>query len=333
MKNMLLKIQEVQKQIMSALDKKDPTKLSQAAGENYDAHITFAEHEQIAANYAAFKNDWSRFKEDSTKIVIEKNLLIHMLRNLHGYFLFRKLNKKNRFIIPVDPIFKIRANRTIGTEEHAAIFIVIFLIFGMLGALFANAHLWLALCSDITLGVISIILNEVGYRRQRKFQDKMATAFSPEELFKGLVTSVSPVSGHQPTDKLACTLSINATPELNLPSEVDAWYQYAFTDANVIAMRTDGQVGWLWNYKQKNLKIVDEVTFTTGIPTLAIKNYANCLLPVVETNSSFIFCLPNINGVEFLETHTENEGKVNGIFAMVGARLLLTASALGSSEE
>ncbi len=335
MKKILLQIAAMQNAVIGTFENKSAGQLlANVAGADLGGTIPHAEYKIILQNINNFSKDRSRFKEDSTKIVIEKNLFTHVIKNLGGYFIFRGTDAKNYMTIQTSKEFYSTARKHVNQSDHRFISCLMTALLLSSLFIFGHNHSYIGLMITVIVGSLCFLLHESVYRSNKKLQDGFAENFNPKELFNESVMSL-PSGRHMDIfNRLQCKLTINLTPELAAKSGVDDWYKQTVHEMTILASKIKGEMAWLWKYKpESGFEREDQIQFMTGWPEIKITNYATRLLPVIENENSFIFYFPGLKGEELFEDifddETDMKNQVNGIFASFGEKLFLTAPDFG----
>ncbi len=340
MKKVLLQIAAMQNAVIGTFENKTAGQLlANVAGADLGGTIPHAEYKTILQNINGFSKDRSRFKEDSTKIVIEKNLLVHVIKNLDGHFIFRGMDANNYLTIQTSAEFYKTVRMRVNKSDHR---FLSYLMAALLLSAFITSmylHSITGIVISVIVGMVVFFFHETIYRGKKEMHEGFAQRFNPEDLFaRGYsdksTVSIPLINGGHFDGELKCKLTINLTPELGAESGIDVWYRQTVCEMTILASKIKGEMAWLWKYRpESGLEIEDEVKFLANTPEIRIANYATRLLPVIETENSFIFYFPGLKGEELFEDIFDDEAyiknQVNGIFMTFGEKLFLTASDFG----
>lgn len=338
MKKMLKTIADYQKNLIIGLKEKNlAMNVSSVAGMNLSGDISTEEYKKIVDNLDGFTKEWKSLKEDSSKIVIEKNLFCNILQKIGGHFIFRGLDSENKFIVNTHREFKEKATNNYGTGESGFIIFLCFFIACMIAGLTES---WIIFLVEMIIILIIYILWRIySLKPLEEWRKRVSKNVSPNEIFTSIISKPwdwmsyaeiglnLEVQIENPDDYSDCGVA-EQDEALNKIKMITRYYHLMIREMMMLSFKFNckGKVGWLWNYKNNSINkdslILEPWHSTTG-NKLTLKNRANHLLPVIETTYSFIFHFPNEKCDVFDYEDEFYQAKIDEIFTESDERLFL----------
>lgn len=301
MKNFLRKLQNVQDECLENLkDRAEAINLGKVSGTliRVADGIDFENWKEIRRNIKNYFSDQKRFKEDPGKVVIEKNFLLNALQLQKGFFVFRPLNDDGKTYLEANQDF-LGSKPTTKSLWHMSLLLIIipcvFFGFGrspyyFLGLIFLPIMIW---------------LDNLSSKQEKEEQKDWIESFvnNPDAIL-----SESMCSGpNKPGEK-----QLQSFVKINLQnSPFYDEYKKIINKTVDIAWQTKGRIAWLWCYDEQ---VVDDFTVSyseynshgmkDGSLNIKINILNSNIMPVVETEASFIFCFENFSA----EMDTYEEG-------------------------
>jgi hypothetical protein len=251
----------------------------------------------IHKNIVGHTKDWKRFRSDPNKVVLEKNFLFNSLTAMPNFFLFRPRDDGNSiFIKPKEDFLASKPKKPRGLTF---IFYIVFILLGLAVVKKGNNIAGPIIFASIFFVLLLIVKNSFkkNYEKRRQawlqsFQD------CPEAFFSNAIASKRELSGF-------CSGFIETILKLKIDRYSHCFYEYKkIIDKTFhVAAQMKGQIAWLWCF-EKSIK--QRYSFT--IYSFAIKNITptisentlielsldirgSNIVPAIETEYSFIFCL------------------------------------------
>jgi len=325
MKTLLMLIALLQRRLIENFSvKKHADSLSQVAGLTLEGNLPSRRYKEIFSNLKSFKDDWKRFKEDSGKVVVEKNLFIRLLKEIarssfNSYFIFSDIDDDGSTTVDLSPDIKKQLEIIRFNDTGLCVFISLIIGFLLSVALlvpvgdFINKPLspedwWVTLPIIFSVIVSCVLLFRrpvIVKRAKQKLGSKMHN-------FMKVINIYSPVS---------CAYGMGELVKLNLPvipyHEIDRspfliWLAATLKEMVVLQGELNERrgnkkkynLGWLWCDKGPSYDHRFSFTFDWMLKedkqrdNYYFKKYYDInidniesgnLLPVIETDSSFIF--------------------------------------------
>ncbi len=261
-------------------------KVSNIAGVKLQGGVPASKYKEVFTNLYQFKDVWRKYKEDSNKAVIEKNFALSIFEKLGGYFLWRHissdssvgLRRKESYEKYRSYSWGLRALYGLVALSLSALICVFFAI-GMRSAQMPS-FVWQIPIGVYMLWMIGVLLYYQFSYKKRRQQWVEITNGSPILLFDETFYSVG-----------GSDIKVDILIQ-NENQKIQDWYFKVLQEMFVDAKDT-GTPGWLWAWY--GLKSNPPFSFDIKSGEATIKNPKEnlVLLPFVETNSAFIFYLPN----------------------------------------
>ena len=301
MKNFLKKLQNVQDECLENLKvRAEEINLGKVSGTliRVADGINFESWQEIRKNIKNHFSDQKRFKEDSGKVIIEKNFLLNSLKLQKGIFVFRPLNDDGKTYLEANQDF-------LGSRPAAKSLWHLLLLLVIIPCIFLGFWVSPYYFLGLIFLPIMIWLNNLSGKREKEEQKKWIDSFmnNPDAIL-----SESMCSGpNKPGEKqLQSFVKINL---LDSPFYDD--YKKILHKTVDIACQTKGRIAWLWCYDEQvaddfAVSYSDYNSYGTKDRLLNIKIniLTSNIMPVVETEASFIFCFENFSA----EMNTYEEG-------------------------
>jgi len=301
MKKFLKKLQNVQDECVENLKARaEAINLGKVSGTliRVADGIDFESWKEIRRNIKNHFSDKKRFKEDPEKVVIEKNFLLNSLQLQKGFFVFRPLNDDGRTYLEANEEFL--SSRPAAKSEWPLLLLII-IVASIFFGFGASPYYFLGL---IFLPIM-IRLDNLSSKREKEEQKNWIESFTNNPA---VILSESMCSGpNKPGEQqLESFVKINL---LNSPFYDE--YKKIIHKTVDIACQTKGRIAWLWCYDEQ---VADDFSVSysdfniygvkDGSLNIKINILSSNIIPVVETEASFIFCLDNFSA----EMDTYEEG-------------------------
>lgn len=272
--------------ISDILQKKQATGLGNVAGVNLGGAISSVDYDDIFQNIDGFNKESRRFREDSTKIVLEKNSTLRAFAN-SGFQFFRK--------IQCDGQTKVKINKDVyekfiegGFPPIYLYFIpfiaFIFLLFRVDDKIYLRnplPYVWIIITIILTIALTVYIV--IKKRNYKKWIEEISK--TPYYFLK---------RNYDGTDKkIDIVLDICISMK-----ESRVWYSELLKEMSVMSSKLKASIGWLWCYRIEevsdmyNLEIANKDSPFQDKIYLNIGNLTDRLLPFIETEYSFVFFIP-----------------------------------------
>ncbi len=301
MKKFLIAAAAAQKKLIgSFVDIKEAASLSIVSGaEVYKGgSISFEQYKRIITSVTEHTKEWRRFREDPNKIVLEKNFFLRYIDKASELYLFRPEDDEGKVFFWLS-LKKFRSLQAIKPEVLCGVTRMLAIgcaIFGLLGLSGWFHSATLLPVAGVFAG-IRIWLSLVFYPKRLKRAEREFSC-SPKELLQ--FRPCSNLYKRENFDGSAFFLWTKLEGSLVLKfSESKYWesfYSKILPAMIVDASRLKASISWLWYYGKDVCTSGPVVTLNPGEimekSVFAIrleKKDALTLIPVIETDSSYIF--------------------------------------------
>jgi len=254
----------------------------------------------IQTNLAEHAKDWRRFRKDPNKVVIEKNLLFNSLIFMPDFFLFRTKEDDDcdaTFINTTSEFIDLRPVKK--TNWLILTFIIVAMLglyFIFAGALNRNISIFFAV---IYVLIIFLVASKVNERHRLKLANwQRVLREDPGILFKRVITSKRELNNRD-FGYIESLIQINLRRSHFFSSN----YQKIIYKSFGLANKMKSEISWLWYFGEatrnkdlfevKNLDNESSGSYSPIKITLGITG--SNILPVIETEHSFIFCLDDFS--------------------------------------
>ncbi len=280
MKNKLEFIAENQGSLISSFDAKASKKdLSAVGGYNLEGSINSNEYLKITRNIQNFSIDWRAYKEDDTKIVVQKNLLENILKKNSDFFFFRNVAPNGSTYIKAPQSLMIAFDGfTIGQIIFSLVgcFIIFFMLVSPLLVTSGRGAATLSGLSTLTLFLIAFICLT---KNRTHWRERIMT--HPQSAFMGQYGSSSS------TEKKADQVELRVSPQLHGSSLCSLYEEMLRHLPTLTKNQTGLKIGWMC---QRYGRL--SATMNTKIKAIIVEIYAGYIIPFIETENSYIFYFP-----------------------------------------
>ena len=300
MKKFLQSLQDIQDECIGRVKKQElvqlPDKVAGARVHSVSNCVSREEWEQMRGNISEHSKDWRRFKSDPNKIVLEKNFFINCLEFMQTFYVFRPIDDEGRTYIKVsDFFFESKPQNKQWGYLIPFIIMMTMSVLSFIAFVYINYYFLIGL---VFLPFSIILINKKNKAReieennwQKSFTNR-PSALLPPQIFSRFKKEFKEKNQLKSTVKIALDES---------PFFDDYWSILSKTLE--IARQTKGKVVWLWQYgvysllkdnfsiayQDFNGRVLDQTLH------IGINIKSSNIIPIVETEHSFIFCLDNFS--------------------------------------
>ena len=269
--------------------------------------MNYSDFEKISKRINGYSGDQKRFKEDRSKIVIEKSFLLNALNLESGFFLFRPINNKGETFVALSSNFDF--NRPKLLKIHWGVYLAISILIAVSGFLLNK----LIFIGFILLPALRMIAKKI-YLSGRNNIEKWDNYY--RNPYKLLTSPAYSLHGDPQYNRTNCVVKINM---LSCPFKEE--YGMILSDLVTLinTKKVSGKIVWLWRFDFTSTRN-DDVIYTSykksscsklfGDLRIDIDVSSSNLMPGIETENSFIFCIDNFTQ-EMEEEHELSPELVN----------------------
>jgi hypothetical protein len=311
MKIFLQKLQDIQDECIGRVKKQEisqlPDKVAGATVHSVSNHISREEWDKMRENIAKHSKDWRRFKNDPNKVVLEKNFFINCLSLTQGFFIFRPMDNDGKTYIKVNDFFF--GSKPKDSQPYLLATFLVLACALILTSVYYSPWLSILGIFFIPLAILAERKRIKGQKiKEKEWQESFTNhpgvilppaVFSKKEtVFAGSSNLIMEKNVRESLVKI----SLEKSPFFND-------YQAILSKTLDIARNPKGQIAWLWQFGPHSL-LGDDFSITyqdfigrTLDQTLCINIdvRSSNILPIIETENSFIFCLDSFS--EEMEKH------------------------------
>jgi hypothetical protein len=303
MKKFLKNLQDIQDECIDGVKK---SKVSQLPGtvagvtiHSVGQHISREEWNQMRENISQHSKDWRRFKNDPNKIVLEKNFFINCLNFMQGFYIFRPIDDNGKTYIKVkDSFFESKPKQSEWLSSLPIMLMIITILGPCLLSMLISNYFFFGLILIPLAFLIQKRNNSFMKKEEAKWQKSFTNrpgVILPSSVFSkkyhGLAKSECTIIEKNTRESLV-KINLNESPFLDD-------YRAILSKTLEIARDTKGEIAWLWQFGPYTLPKDDfSITYQDFIgrtldQTLCINIdvKSSNILPIIETDHSFIFCL------------------------------------------
>ena|GEM_PF-2162937 len=300
MKNFLKSLQDIQDECIGRVKKQDisqlPDKVAGASVHSVSNHISREEWNQMRENISQHSKDWRRFKNDPNKIVLEKNFFINCLNFMQAFFIFRPIDDDGKTYIKVnDSFFKSKPKDPQWRYLIPFTAMLTLVVLSFFAFLYINNYFLIGL---IFLPASFILVNKKNKAREVE-EDKWQKSFTnhpskllPSRIFSKLKNEFREKNNLESLVKI----SLDESPFFDD-------YRAMLNKTLEIARQTKGRIAWVWQFGPYTL-LKDDFSITyhdfcgrilDQTLHVGINIKSSNIIPIIETERSFIFCLDNFS--------------------------------------